>query len=243
MKSPRLPKRVVKHLMEIYWNKTEMYEWFSSCEDVNNIIKYISKNVDLENKTILDLGAGTGRLSIPLSKRAKFVYALDKSKPMLKILRRKIKAKKIKNIKPIESGFNKIPLPKESIDVVTSLWSFPVHSNNWERDLREVKRILRMDGKTVLIDTHYSGEYHRINKKVHEPDFFPSMEKFNRDFHKWMELNKFKHKIITILIDFGSKRNVEKLCGPFFGYEVSTYLLARDKTSFHLNLSVFYGKK
>lgn len=43
-------------------------------------IKTILKNVDLKNKTILDIGAGIGRLSFPLAKFAKKVIALDKDK-------------------------------------------------------------------------------------------------------------------------------------------------------------------
>ena len=51
--------------------------------------------------TILDVGCGTGPLTIPAAKKAKTVYALDSSQGMLDILMEKAEKKGIKNIIPI----------------------------------------------------------------------------------------------------------------------------------------------
>ncbi len=248
IKPPKLPKEVLLHLYKVYAEKAEVYDKLSRCEDYNNdILKNILKDVDFKNKVILDLGAGTGKFSIPLTSRAKLVYALDQSKPMIRILRRKIKVKKIKNIKILEAGFEKIPLPKESVDVILSVWTFPAHSKNWETDLKEVKRVLKKDGKIILVDSYYgSGEHIKIKKKtlkVTNPVLYSQLDKFSRFLHKWLISKGFKYKVINTLVNFSSKRNIEKLCPHFFGYQTAVYLLVRDKTTFNMKVSIFYGEK
>jgi len=248
IKPPKLPKEVLKNLHKVYAKKAEIYDRLSKCEDYNNdILKTILKDVDFENKIVLDLGVGTGKFSIPLALKTKLIYALDQSKPMIRILRRKIKAKKIRNIKILESGFGKIHLPKESVDIVLSVWSFPAHSKNWEKEFKEVKRVLKKDGKIILVDNYYgSGEHIKIKKKtlkVTNPFMYSQLDKFSRNLHKWLISKGFKYKVINTLVNFGSKRNVEKICVHFFGYETAVYLLARDKTSFNMKVSIFYGEK
>lgn len=162
---------------------------------------------------------------------------------MLGALRKRIRAGKIRNIKVLESGYGRIPLPRESVDVVFSCWSFPSHSDNWERDLGEVKRVLKRGGKIILVDNYPGGEFYRIKKKTLEPEFFSKMTSFTNGLRKWLVSKGFRYNVITILDEFGSKKNVEKLCAPFFGYELATYLLARDRTGFRIQLSVFYWKK
>ena len=48
--------------------------------------------------TVLDIGAGTGRWSIPMAKVRKKVTALDASPGMLEVLREKAAAEKVTNI-------------------------------------------------------------------------------------------------------------------------------------------------
>jgi len=57
--------------------------------DPKNIeVKTILKYVKLKGKTILDIGAGIGRLSFPLAKYAKKVIALDKDKRVMEYFRK-----------------------------------------------------------------------------------------------------------------------------------------------------------
>ena len=62
-------------------------------------------------KSVLDVGAGVGALSIPLAKVVKRVTALEPSQAMINILKRRIKRGKINNITVIEAGWGQVPLP------------------------------------------------------------------------------------------------------------------------------------
>src|SRR5437773_3729041 len=61
---------------------------------------------DIENKRILDLGCGTGRLSLLLAKRAKEVVGLDISKNSVAIANKTANKYKIRNFKGIVGDFN-----------------------------------------------------------------------------------------------------------------------------------------
>lgn len=48
--------------------------------------------------TVLDIGAGTGRLAIPIAKTVKMVTAIDPSKGMLSYLRENMEKEGVENI-------------------------------------------------------------------------------------------------------------------------------------------------
>ncbi len=58
-----------------------------------------------QTDTVLDIGCGTGRLTIPIAKRVKYVYGIDVSKEMLKIAKEQGEKEGLKNIKLINANF------------------------------------------------------------------------------------------------------------------------------------------
>ena len=68
----------------IYKYFPRKYTKLKSFEDYqHNTIKTISQFFDLDNKIIVESGAGTGNLTFQLAKYAKKVYAFDISKSMI----------------------------------------------------------------------------------------------------------------------------------------------------------------
>ncbi|MDR0350053.1 MAG: class I SAM-dependent methyltransferase [Coriobacteriales bacterium] len=61
-----------------------------------------------ERDIVLDICCGTGRMSIPLAKRAKRVISLDSSHEMLELCKQKARAEDIENIDFIEADWFKI---------------------------------------------------------------------------------------------------------------------------------------
>ncbi|MHC1635086.1 MAG: class I SAM-dependent methyltransferase, partial [Candidatus Methanospirareceae archaeon] len=60
--------------------------------------------------TVLDVGAGTGRLAIPIAKRVKSVTAIDPSKGMLACLRENMEKEGVKNITCINKRWEDVEL-------------------------------------------------------------------------------------------------------------------------------------
>lgn len=87
--------------------------------DSKNVeIKTILKYAKLKEKTILDIGAGIGRLSFPLSKYAKEIIALDKDRRFLKYFQ---KYKK-KNVKFVNKKAENYIKNGKKFDVIILAW-------------------------------------------------------------------------------------------------------------------------
>ncbi len=92
----------------------------------------------LPHETVLDVGAGTGRLALPLARAAKSVTALDQSAGMLACLQENMAAEGIDNIHCIQKSWQDVlPGELEQHDVILSSNSLGVY------DLREA--LAKMD--------------------------------------------------------------------------------------------------
>ncbi len=79
-------------------------------------------------ETVLDVGAGTGRLAIPMSKVASSVTALDQSGGMLACLKENMRADGIENIRCIQKSWQDLAVDEiEQHDVVISSNSLGVY--------------------------------------------------------------------------------------------------------------------
>jgi ubiquinone/menaquinone biosynthesis C-methylase UbiE len=112
----------------------------------------ILEKLELKAEIVLaDLGCGTGFFSIPAARRVKKVFALDIQEEMLDILREKIKKEKITNIEVILSGESSIPLSDKSVDILLMANVFHELEDKLSL-LKEVKRVLKMNGRLIIID-------------------------------------------------------------------------------------------
>jgi SAM-dependent methyltransferase len=93
--------------------------------------------------TVLELGAGTGKLTAVLVELGHDVHATEPDPGMLAVLRRHLP-----DVPTSESGAEEIPLPDRSVDVVVAAQSF--HWFDHEQALPEIARVLRPGGHLAL---------------------------------------------------------------------------------------------
>jgi SAM-dependent methyltransferase len=93
---------------------------------------------------VVDLGAGTGKLTRSLVAHGHRVTAVEPLREMLARLRRAVPA-----ARPVVGSAEAIPLPDGSADVVTSAQAF--HWFDPERALPEIARVLRPEGRLALV--------------------------------------------------------------------------------------------
>lgn len=112
---------------------------------------------------ILDLGAGTGYLTIPAAQKIDgSVYALDMDPEMLEVIAAKAEAKDIANIKLVEGSIDNIPLPDDSFDI--ALASLVLHEVKPLSDiLQQIKRVLKEGGYFLCL------EYEKVEAAIDGP--------------------------------------------------------------------------
>ena len=107
----------------------------------NITAKIFIENIE-KNSYVLDVGAGTGRLSLLLADNDCRVLSCDISKEMLSYID---KHKGKRNIETLESSANSIPLENEKFDAVVSM-DFMLHFPDWEELLKEQARLCKKGG-------------------------------------------------------------------------------------------------
>ncbi len=101
---------------------------------------------EINNKKILDVGAGTGRISIQLAKHGGHVTSVDISSEMLNVL--KNKAKHL-SIETLVGDAESLPCTDSSFDIVVAAFLI-VHLKNPKHFFNEVYRVLK-DGGIFLV--------------------------------------------------------------------------------------------
>ena len=136
-----------------YWKTPELYEELTEGERIHpGIFEHL--RADLQDKTVLDVGAGSGRASLECIRYgAKLVYAVDPSPGLLRLLEQKLRHRTNgQQIIPQAGRFEAIPLEDNSVDIALSCSAFTAApEQGGEPGLNEMYRVTRPGGKIVLI--------------------------------------------------------------------------------------------
>ena len=98
---------------------------------------------DLSGKVVLDVGAGSGRLTFAAAERAKWVYAVEPVGTLREFMRDKIKREGIRNVRVLDGFVEEIPFPDDTFDVVMS---GHVVGDNYDGELAELTRVCKSGG-------------------------------------------------------------------------------------------------
>jgi len=99
---------------------------------------------DLNGKNVLDVGAGTGRLSVKMSRLGAKVTALDLSEEMLKILKNKDR-----KIEIVQGDAESLPFEDGAFDIVTAVFLI-VHLKDPKVFFDEAYRVLKDGGRLIF---------------------------------------------------------------------------------------------
>jgi ubiquinone/menaquinone biosynthesis C-methylase UbiE len=106
---------------------------------------------------VVDLGAGTGLLSLALAPHVKELIAVDISERMLERLDDAAAADGVHNVEPLVADLRRLPLDDESATLVVSNYAFHhLDDPGKELALAEARRILRPGGRLVICDMMFS---------------------------------------------------------------------------------------
>jgi ubiquinone/menaquinone biosynthesis C-methylase UbiE len=202
---------------EIYKTEGDKYEALIAREDYQgNILKTLQEIAPLENRLILDLGAGTGRLACLLAPHVAHVRAFDVSDEMLRVCKEKFITSGLTNWQVELADHRKLPVEDASADLAVSGWSVSYlavwNPDTWREQLEawlaEMKRVLRLGSHIVLFESLGTGNESPIQLE-HLKDFYP-----------WLDEVGFQNKWIRTDYKFASVAEAEELSRFFFGDEL-----------------------
>ena len=100
---------------------------------------------------VLDVGAGTGDLSLAAAARGARVIALDLSPGMLAVLSRRATDAQRAAIEPVVGNVERAPLPDASVDRIVS--GFAIRNvGDLPRAFAELRRVLRPGGRAAILE-------------------------------------------------------------------------------------------
>ena len=98
---------------------------------------------DFEGKTVLDVGAGSGRLTFAAADKAAWVYASEPVGTLREYMRDKIAEKGIKNVRVLDGFITQLPFPDSTFDIVMS---GHVIGDNFDDEISEITRVCKPGG-------------------------------------------------------------------------------------------------
>jgi ubiquinone/menaquinone biosynthesis C-methylase UbiE len=212
---------------KIYQSEGDRYEALISREDYQgNISRAIDEIINVDELDVLDLGAGTGRLTLLLAPRAKSIRAFDASPEMLRVCRKHLIASGLSNWQVDVADHRQLPVQDHSADLVVSAWSVS-YLSVWNQEngtveldkwLIEMKRVLRQEGTMILLESLGTGNEEPVRLEHVELTY------------QWLDANGFQHKWIRTDYQFESVEEAAELAGFFFGEEMMARVLEKQST-------------
>ncbi len=152
---------------DIYAQHADVYEQLVTHEDYQgNLLPLLDAIRPLAHLDVVEVGAGTGRLTTLLAPWVRSVVACDASAHMLARAAAKVRARKDRHVHLAVADNRRLPVAPACADLALEGWSFG-HATGWHptqwrtlisEALAELRRVLRPDGTIVLLETLGTGQ-------------------------------------------------------------------------------------
>ncbi|GAB4479520.1 MAG: hypothetical protein Kow00124_25270 [Anaerolineae bacterium] len=203
------------HFQRIYRAHAAEYDLMVRREDYQgNLPRALDAICPPDGLDVVEMGAGTGRLTRLIAPRARSVIATDAEPHMLETAAASLAAMGLRNVRLITARNDALPLPAACADLAIEGWSFG-HFNfgpaaEWraavEPAIAEMQRVLRPGGTAVLIETLGTGV-----ETPHPPT--PELAAF----YAYLEGERgFRHRWVRTDYRFESVEEAERLTRFFF---------------------------
>lgn len=201
---------------DIYKHSADEYDRLVSAEDCEgNLLPALSAVAPIEGAAVLEVGAGTGRITRQLVGRAARVVAVDRSAAMLEVARRHLATAAGTDVTLHCADARELPVPSGWADIALAGWVFG-HFRYWLPDgwresigraLDEMERATRPGGALLVIETLGTG--------FEEPRP-PSPEL--AEYYAWLEADRgFTRRAIRTDYQFPDVATAAEVTGFFFG--------------------------
>src|SRR5262245_33728538 len=134
----------------LYRLEPELYDRLVRAERIHPaVLRWLPRGID----RIVEVGAGTGRLTLELLGRAGEIVAIEPAAPLRDLLIRKLaRAEHGLRARVIDGFFDDLPLPDDWCDLVVACSAFtPDARHGGDRGLAEMERVCRPGGRVAIV--------------------------------------------------------------------------------------------
>jgi SAM-dependent methyltransferase len=134
----------------LYRLEPELYDRLVSAERLHpGVLEWLPHDVE----RIVEVGAGTGRLTLELIDRAREVVAVEPAAPLRRLLNRKLsRADHRSHVRVTHGFFDDLPVTDDCADVVVACSALtPAPGHGGEAGLAEMERVCRPGGCVVIV--------------------------------------------------------------------------------------------
>ena len=128
-------------------------------------LEEITSITPLDDKVVIDVGAGTGNIAFDVVNSSRVVFALEPVTSLREFMRKKAKKEGTTNLFVIDGFLHEIPLPEDSVDVLIT--SNAITYGPFVDELEEIERIVKPDGYAIHLLIQ-SAEVFSNNKRIHQ---------------------------------------------------------------------------
>jgi ubiquinone/menaquinone biosynthesis C-methylase UbiE len=200
----------------VYQDHAATYELLVAREDYEgNIPRSLQELADWHGRTVLELGAGTGRLTRMVTPWVNSIYAFDLSPAMLAVAAASLTRET--DWLAAAADHRALPLPDRSVDMVLAGWTICYlvtwYPRCWQpeltRALAELERVLRPGGQIILLETMGTGY-----ETPHPPEKL-------RPYYDYLQTAGFQSQWFRTDYQFASPEEAQRLTTFFFGADLA----------------------
>jgi ubiquinone/menaquinone biosynthesis C-methylase UbiE len=202
----------------IYNQEAVNYERLVSREDYQgHIMETIRKVIPVEGIDVVELGAGTGRLTCLLAPFVHSITAFDSSEVMLEVAKERLNSLGYSNWQTRVADHRSLPAQNDAADLAISGWSI-CYLVDWNREdwktelvkgLTEMERVVKPDGTLIIIETQGTGF-----ESPHPPEHF-------LEYFDFLKEKGYSYTWFRTDYKFTDKEEARELTAFFFGEELA----------------------
>jgi len=221
----------------LYRDFPEIYDEFAAVPKDPEPLQVLMSRFDFHNKIVADIGAGSGASAFEFARIAKQVIGVEIEDAMRELAERERVRRGVSNIEFRQGDGRKIPLPDNSVDIVTGI-TLAIYPVEGYRDFaREAARITVNDGLILMIDItpgYYGGELVHVIGDESTVDARQN-EILVKEFD-------FMYEDFDTNQEYGSLDKIVRTYGFIFGRNAIDHLRENNKTNILWRFRIHYKK-
>ena len=229
------PESVENRWDILYRDYPQVYEAFLDVPYQPSIYEQVPEIIDLNGKTIADVGAGTGRSSLALAQSARQVIGIEYEPAMLQQARQKAFSDAASRVSYLCGDALTLPLAEDAVDVVTGFTLALFPAEQYRQFIREGLRVAK--DKLVYVGIPpgwYGGNLDPVIDDPHKGTFDVEMDRI------FIEECQFSYQDVFSMQEYGTIDNIVSIYGFIFGKSVIDHVKRENITAVLWKFRVYW---